>query len=126
MRLILATLVIAFAVSIKVAQTKEDDQPFVAASFCDLMPSEDLMQANTSFGEVFRVDLDDSRKPLPSKRISGHYIELAVFDKCVQSWTFRNFPAGSRINVALYWKHGEGWTPMYIWSKGFTKDVKWR
>lgn len=105
-----------------VSQSSKPINQSVKASFCGLLPAESIR--HITFTEMFVFRLDELGKPLPTKRILGRFIKLADVDKCIQTWTFKNFQLGTRLRISLSW--GDlGWKPMSIRSDGFFMKLKW-
>ena len=97
----------------------------VEASFCKLSLSESIKQANATFTNHYFFRVDANGNPTEIRRLRGYdFINDDEVRDCIIDWNFSGFSEKTSFIIAITWKHGVGWLPMKIISKGYSKTVK--
>jgi hypothetical protein len=108
------------------AQTNDSKQRNLLPAPCEFSISEAYIQANVTFSDGFIFKTDKTGKPFDIKRLTGKDLIDEEARECLSRWRFEGFNENTRISIIFTWKHGVGWYPIKIHSRGFSRTLKWQ
>lgn len=108
------------------AQTNDGKRKKAIPAPCEFSISDAYIQANATFSDGFIFKTDKTGKPFDIKRLIGDELIDEEARECLSRWRFEGFNENTRISTIFTWKHGVGWYPIKIQSKGFSQTLKWQ
>src|SRR5215475_6963509 len=119
MKIVFAVLIVAALLVTESKSAPPREKRSLLSSFCQFSLSEQLIQTNISFSEIYTFTLSENGKALGIKRVSGEHLDLKEVTRCINRWEFFGFAPRSRVTVSFTWRHAVGWTEMKVISKDF-------
>lgn len=95
--------------------------------FCRFELDEIYKQANASFMVLAYFDLDPKGNPMNiyvPKLGANLFIEPSKIIDCIKKWKISGVRKGCRVVALWQWRHGIGWLPLTVMSRGFMLEIE--
>jgi hypothetical protein len=112
-------LATTFIIPGTVAQSSQRE---LMSTFCRPEVDELIKDSNTSFTVIYSFTVNANGRPENFRELrKSRFVDVRSAEECFSKWGFTGFERGERIDVHLYWLHGEGWKRMSVRSKKYTQ-----